>query len=293
MKMTLDIINSAMANHPKACLAFSGGSDSVLLLDIIFRHTPHRPEIIFADSQMEYEDTLPFIQKVCADYGAELHVAKATRTPAEQWQKQGYPMQGKLAARVWMQKHRGRDFGFKMDVSSCCRNMKIAPARKLARELGCTLQFTGVRGGTDDMLRALRAIKDSATHYVKQDKLTICNPLTGWTDCMVKRYREKHNLPQHPARLRGAQTIGCVCCGGGSQFSISAYRLLRKTWPEGWHKYVVELGLGAIILSIKHDEPLATVKAALDQMGGLATVAQERPFIFDFTRKEPLPGYSK
>ncbi len=293
MKMTLDIINEAMADHPKACIAFSGGSDSILLLDIIHRHTDHRPLIIFADSQMEYPETETFCREVCKSYGQELHVAKANRTPAEQWQKQGWPMMGKIAARTWMSRHKKNPLGFKIDVSSCCRNMKIAPARKLARDFGCTLQFTGVRGGTDDMLRALRAIKDSATHYVKQDKLTICNPLTGWTDTMGRRYREQHNLPQHPAKKRGAMTIGCVCCGGGSQFSISAFRLLRQTWPEGWQKYIVELGLGEIILSIKYNEPLDKIKAAITNMGGLATVAQQRPWIFDFTRKEPLPGYSK
>jgi 3'-phosphoadenosine 5'-phosphosulfate sulfotransferase (PAPS reductase)/FAD synthetase len=143
------------------------------------------------------------------------------------------------------------------------------------------------------MLRALRQIKDSSIHFVKQDKLWICNPLTGWTDCMGRRYREKHNLPQHPARSRGAQTIGCVVCGGGSQFSISAFRLLRTTWPEAWQKYIVDIGMGEIILSIKYDEPLDKVKATLDRMGGLETVAKERPWIFDFTAKHPLPGYVK
>jgi 3'-phosphoadenosine 5'-phosphosulfate sulfotransferase (PAPS reductase)/FAD synthetase len=293
MKTTLNIINAAMADHPKACLAFSGGSDSVLLLDIIFRHTQHRPLVIFCDSQMEYPSTESFCREVCKSYGAELHVAKAIRTPEEQWKKQGFPMLGKIAARTWMQRHKQNPLGFRIDVSSCCRNLKIAPARKLARELDCTLQFTGVRGGSDDMLRGLRAIKDGSSHYVKQDKLTICNPLTGWTDCMGRRYREQHHLPTHPAKLRGAMTIGCVCCGGGSQFTISAYRLLRTTWPSGWWRYIVTAGMGPIILSIKHNSPLDKVKAALDQMGGLATVAKERPWIFDFTRMPPLPGYSK
>ena len=293
MITTLDIINEAMAKSKKACLAFSGGNDSVLLLDIIYRHTAHRPVVIFADSQMEYPETEAFCREVCDYYGAEFHIAKATRTPQEQWQKQGWPMMGKIAARTWMQKHKQNPPGFKIDVSSCCRNIKIAPARKLAKALGCDLQLTGVRGSSDDMLRGLRAIKDGATHYVKQDKLTICNPLTGWTDTMGRRYREKYNLPQHPAKARGAMTIGCVCCGGGSQFTISAFRLLRQTWPEAWWKYIVEIGMGEIILAIKYDEPLERVKAVITSMGGLDAVAKERPWLFDFTRKEPLPGYVK
>lgn len=294
MKTTINIINEAMATSRKACLAFSGGSDSVLLLDIVYKHTNHRPLVIFADSQMEYPETEAFCREVCGHYRAKLHVARATRTPEEQWQKQGWPMMGKIAARTWMQKHRGANhLGFKMDVSSCCRNMKIAPARKLARSLGCDLQLTGTRGSTDDMLRGLRAIKDGATHYVKTDRMTICNPLTGWTDTMGRRYRDRHNLPIHPAKARGAMTIGCVCCGGGSQFTISAFRLLRKTWPEAWRKYIVEIGMGEIILAIKYDQPIERVKATLAEMGGLEAVAQERPWVFDFTAKKPAPGYVK
>lgn len=293
MKATLDIINEAMATSQRACLAFSGGSDSVLLLDIIYRHTKHRPFVIFADSQMEYPETEAFCREVCDYYKADLHIARADRTPEEQWKKQGWPMMGKIAARTWMQRHRKRPLGFKIDVSSCCRNMKIAPARKLARKLGSDLQFTGVRGSSDDMLRGLRAIKDGATHYVKSDKLTICNPLTGWTDTMGRRYRDKHNLPVHPAKSRGAMTIGCVCCGGGSQFTISAFRLLRQTWPEAWWRYIVTVGMGEIILAIKYDQHIDKVKAALAAMGGLEAVAKERPYLFDFTVKKPAPGYVK
>ncbi len=293
MKTTIDIINEAMASSQKACLAFSGGSDSVLLLDIVYKHTAHRPVVIFADSQMEYPETEAFCREVCGYYQAELHVARATRTPEEQWQKQGWPMMGKFAARIWMQRHKQRPLGFKLDVSSCCRNMKIAPARKLARKLGCDLQLTGTRGSSDDALRGLRAIKDGATHYVKSDKLTICNPLTGWTDTMGRRYRDKYNLPIHPAKARGAITIGCVPCGGGAQYTNSGFRCLRQTWPDGWWKYIVEVGMGKIILAIKYDVSLDTLEAAVEEMGGLEVVAKERPWLFDFSAKSPLRGYVK
>ena len=63
MRTALRIINEAMAAHRKACLAFSGGSDSVLLMDLIFRHTEHRPVVVFADSQMEYPETEAFCRR--------------------------------------------------------------------------------------------------------------------------------------------------------------------------------------------------------------------------------------
>lgn len=200
MKTTLAIIDAAVKEHPRVALAFSGGADSMVLMDIVFRHTPHRPLVVFSDSGMEYPQTLPFVEMVCARYGADLRVAWPARTPEEQWRRSGWPMLGKLAARLWMQKHRGRQFDIRLDVSSCCRTMKIAPARRLVKTLGCTLQLTGQRGGVDDSLRGMRAFKDGAFHYVEADHLTICNPLLGWTDMMIRRYTQRHDLPRHPAR---------------------------------------------------------------------------------------------
>jgi len=293
MQITLSIINQAMATSKKACIAFSGGTDSMILLDIIHRHTKHRPLVIFADSQMEYPETEDFCRNIAEQYGAPFHVARADRTPEEQWKKQGWPMLGKVADRTWMRRHKGRDFGFKLDISSCCRNLKILPGRKLAKALGCDLQITGTRGSSDDRLRGMRTMKDGATHYVKVDKITICNPLTGWTDTMGRRYRDRYNLPEHPAKARGAVTIGCVACGGGSQFTISLFRLLRKTWPEAWWQYIVEIGMGEIILAIKWDAPLRQIRNIIENAGGIEKIAKERPWIFDFTSKHLLPGHDK
>lgn len=293
MKTTLAIIDAAMREHPRAALAFSGGTDSVILLDIIYRLTPYRPLVVFSDSGLEYPDTRPFIEEVCRRYGAELHVAVAPRTPEEQWLRQGWPMLGKLAARIWMQKHRGRGYGFKLDVSSCCRTLKIAPGRRMMRKLGCTMHFTGQRGGQDDRLRGLRAIRDGAIHYIKTDRLTICNPLLGWTDTMGRRYTRRNDLPIHPAKARGAVTIGCVFCGGGAQFTASAFRILRQSWPEAWRRFILEAAAGEIILALKYDRPLAIVRRAVEAAGGLAHLAEERPWIFDFTCRTPQPAYDK
>jgi 3'-phosphoadenosine 5'-phosphosulfate sulfotransferase (PAPS reductase)/FAD synthetase len=293
MKTTLDLIDAAIRAHPAACVAFSGGTDSLVLLDIMHRYTPHRPPVLFADSQMEYPETLPFIRETCERYGAALHVARAQRTPLDQWRRHGWPMLGKLAARKWMQAHRQRGFGFRLDVSACCRSMKIAPARRLMRELGLELQFTGQRGQTDDALRGLRQIKDGATFYHKGDKIWLCNPLAGWSDMMIRRYVRQHRLPEHPAKAKGAETIGCVYCGGGAQFTNSGFRILRRTWPAAWRRLMVDWRAGEIVLTVKYDRPLPVIREAICELGGLDRLAREKPWLFDFIRTTPLQGYAK
>jgi len=291
MKRTLSIIARAYTVGENPVVAFSGGTDSAVLLDILYTRTDHRPPLLYVDDQMSDPATLPHVRETAQRYGARLILARADRTPLEQWQAQGWPMLGKLAARKWMQQHPDR--GFRLDVSSCCRRMKIAPGRQAMKAAGSNLQFTGQRGQSDDALRGMRSKKDSSLHYVKTDKLWIANPLDGWTDTMIRRYVEAHDLPLHPARARGAQTIGCLFCGGGAQFDNSGFRHLRRLYPDAWRQLMVDWRAGEIVLAIKHDVPLVTIRAAIQRLGGLQAIARERPHVFDFLRTKPLKGYSK
>jgi 3'-phosphoadenosine 5'-phosphosulfate sulfotransferase (PAPS reductase)/FAD synthetase len=183
--------------------------------------------------------------------------------------------------------------GFSINVSECCRAMKIKPARTLARNLGLELQITGQRGSQDDSLRGLRTLKDGHIFYQQRDRLWIVNPLTDWTDAEIQGYIKQHKLEEHPARTRGALTIGCVYCGGGSQYTNSGYRILRKTWPEAWRRLIVEWGVGFVILALKHKRPIYEIAGAVQELGGLQTLAKFQPWLFDFTRKTPQPGYQK
>ena len=290
MEITKQIIKDACKKSPVRSIAFSGGSDSMVLLDMLYK-SGIRPEVIFADSQMEYKGTIPFIKKVCKEYGLNLHIAKAETTPIEQWRKTGWAMLGKLSARLWQQKN--KDKGFKLDVTACCRKMKIAPARKLTREVGAEVQFTGQRGNQDDRLRGMRELKDGSLRYVKQDKIFICNPLLGWTDTMIRRYTIQNNLMIHPKKKEGAQTIGCMFCGGGAQFDNSGFKILRRTDKKAWYKFMVEWEAGFIILAIKYKVSLTEIKEVVGRMGGLGKIAKDTPWMFDYLRMKPLRGYDK
>jgi len=291
MKTTLDIIDRAARQHPRFTVAYSGGSDSNVLLDILFHRTPHRPAVIFADSQLEYPGTLEYLQERCASYGATLKIARAKQTPVDIWRKHGWPFWGKQSARLFMQKN--PELGVRCDVSTCCRKLKIEPARRLSKALGATAMLVGTKGKEDDALRGLRAVKDGATVYVKQDDLVSVAPLTGWTDTMVRRYLRVNGISSHPAKRAGALTIGCVVCGGGAQFDNSGWRILRRTWPEGWRWFFVACEAGPAMLAVKYRRPLKEVLEAIAVLGGLEKVAETRPWLFDFLQVPPKKGYDK
>jgi 3'-phosphoadenosine 5'-phosphosulfate sulfotransferase (PAPS reductase)/FAD synthetase len=270
-----------------------------VLLDLIAKTaTPGRPRlaaieipVTWANTQMEYPGTEAFIRQAVKRYGMNLRIATAATTPLELWRRQGWPMLGKMAARLWMTQHPDR--GFKINVSECCRTMKILPARRLTKALGCDLQFTGQRGQVDDNLRAMRDREDGAIFYQAKDKIWIANPLAGWSDGEIKGYLAANKIKQHPAKAAGAKMIGCVFCGGGSQYTNSGYRILRKTWPEAWRWFMVDAGAGPVILALKYKAPIEDVLQAVKALGGLGKLAEERPWIFDFTKATPLKGYDK
>lgn len=292
MKTTREIIRHAFRNY-RPVLAFSGGGDSAVLLDIV-TEMGYRPPLVFADSQMEYPATVEHVKAQAEKYNLPLTIAKAEITPHQNWQKNGYPMLGKMAARLWMQKHRGaKDAGFKIDVSTCCRKMKIAPAREAIHNLSCNANMTGQRGGEDDQLRGLREFKEGAIRYLKTDDLTVINPLLGWTDTMVARYTEAHNLPIHPLKAQGALTIGCIYCGGGAQFDNSGFRVLRHTDPAAFRRMLVEYDFAPIIISIRYDCHIDTARAAIEACGGTEQLIKDRPHVFDFLRHKPLKGYAR
>jgi len=274
-------------------VAISGGTDSLVLIDILHKAMAEGPPAVFCDTGMEYTETKIFVSKIAKQYGVPLYTARPTRSPREQWEKKGWPFLGKLPARKWMQAHKERDYGFRLNVTACCQAMKIAPVRKLMKKHGYQLKFAGVRGAPDDQLRSLRAHKDGSLYKNKESSLWQAHPLLGWTDGQVIKYTKDNKLPRHPLKKRGLLTTGCIYCGGGCQFENSGYRILRHIDQEAWRRFFLEWRAGEILLAIKHDRPLWLVQEAVDELGGLEKLAEDRPFIFDYCRTKPLKGYER
>lgn len=293
MTITGDIIDMAFRKYRPA-VAFSGGGDSMVVLDLCLRRG-HKPPLVYVDTQMEWNSSQPYVADFAKRNGLELHIAKAEMTPLEVWQRYGFPMLGKMPARMWMRTHPAKDYGFKVDCSTCCRKIKIEPGRLKAKEIGCNAMLSGLRGNADDRLRGLRSIKDGAVIYLKQDQLTQINPIDGWTDSMVRRYTKRHKLEINPIKAAGMSSVGCRYCGGGSRYVDNTIRFLRHHDPADWRHLMTDLGHARTILAIKYDAPLEVIDAAIDKLGGLGRMLDAMPHVFDFLQFPPLSidGYDK
>lgn len=78
-------------------VAFSGGKDSVVALDIVQRAIPHDDFLVlFGDTQMEFSDTYDVIEQTkrqCEEKGIRFLIARSKLEPGYTWDKIGPPAQ--------------------------------------------------------------------------------------------------------------------------------------------------------------------------------------------------------
>ena len=115
-------------------VAFSGGKDSVVTLDLVQRALPHNKfKVLFGDTGMESPDTYKEIKSIeqdCKDIKVEFLKAKSCLSPAQSWNVFGPPA---------------------VTIRWCCSVHKSAPQILLLREYTQNptvrgMAFTGIRG---------------------------------------------------------------------------------------------------------------------------------------------------
>jgi phosphoadenosine phosphosulfate reductase len=78
-------------------VAFSGGKDSIVTLDLVQRSLPHSAfKVLFGDTKMEFPDTYDVVRKIqanCSDQGIDFLRATSHFSPYDSWEMFGPPAQ--------------------------------------------------------------------------------------------------------------------------------------------------------------------------------------------------------
>lgn len=200
-------------------VAFSGGKDSIVLLDLIERALPKTSYmVVFGDTGMEFPDTYDVIDKVeahCKNEGIEFYRAKSHLAPMESWKLFGPPSN----VLRW-----------------CCTVHKAAPQTLKIREvLGKSdyvgVDFVGVR--RDESLR--RSEYDYESYGKKQKGQFSQNPILDWNSAEIWMYIYTQQLTINNAYKKGNSRAGCLFCpmghGKSDYFRICSY-------PNEMEKYI-------------------------------------------------------
>lgn len=182
-------------------VAYSGGKDSVVVLDLVQRALPHQAfKVFFGDTDMELPTTYELVEKEairCQKEGIAFYKAKAQRSAMQAWRLFGPP-----ARRLrW-----------------CCTVHKTAPVIALLRELYegkavRSMMITGVRGGES----VSRAAYDEISQGKKLAGQYSFHPLLNWTSAEIFLYIYAHELPLNDAYKRGFNRVGCIMCPNSSE----------------------------------------------------------------------------
>ena len=191
-------------------VAFSGGKDSVVALDIVQRALPHNAfKVLFGDTGMEFPDTYDCVNRIseyCKDHEIEFLRAKSELTPDQTWGCFGPP----AVTNRW-----------------CCSVHKTSPQVRLLQSVtGISnftgMAFTGVRG---DESIARSEYEDVSLGGKHQGQYS-CHPIIEWNSAELFNYIYANDLVLNEAYKKGNTRAGCLVC----PMSSGKHEYIKRQW---------------------------------------------------------------
>ncbi len=197
-------------NQLPVTISFSGGKDSLVVLDLLSSITKDFTAI-FIDTGLEHPKTREYVEKLVKDRGVRLLTA-----PAGDAFEDNFPAFGPPA----------KDFRW------CCKVCKLAPASKVIEEK--FPQGTLTAEGN----RRLESFSRAYTELVHENPFvpgqTIVNPIRDWTALDIWLYIIWRELPYNSLYDEDIERVGCWMCPSSLASECAEISRMSPDLAKAW-----------------------------------------------------------
>ena len=246
-------------------VSFSGGKDSLVLLDLVRSLYPSTPAVYF-DTGLEWPELREFVFTV-----PNLVVIKPRKTFKQVIETNGYPVVSKeIAQKIYEirnsnsqklidKRPKGDNNGngklsdkwhfllkAPFDISHrCCYVMKKAPAASYERITG-NRPFVGLRAD-ESSLRMTSYLKTGCNAFSGKRPMSL--PIAFWTDEDIWAYIKQKNLSYPSIYDRGYRQTGCMFCMFGvfAEGSPNRFQKMAQTHPKQHSYCMKQLGIQEVM----------------------------------------------
>lgn len=207
-RKSIEFIHDVIAKNPgiQPTVSYSGGKDSLVTLLITLKAGLRLP-LIFADTGLEFPETIENVHKVSEQFGLPLIAESGNSGFWETFEKQGPPA---------------------VDYRWCCKACKLTPVKTLIEnEWGEAISFIGQR--------KFESAKRMQSPRVWRNRNVPCQisaaPIQHWTAMHDWLYLFRKNAPYNPLYELGLDRIGCFMCPSSD---IACMKDIEARYPEMW-----------------------------------------------------------
>lgn len=261
-------------------VAFSGGKDSQVLLDLVWSLYPDVPAV-FSNTGLEYPEIVQFVKDIKANNpDREVVIVRPKRTFRDVVLNEGYPVVSKKTSRMlrilktkkddpnWENTYRLYDTGIKQDGSYssasklpnkwrpllaqnwnatelCCDILKKEPLDTYSKESG-RKRYMGIMSAEG----GLREKRHICNIFDTRDPSSA--PLLFWAEQDIWDYIRSMKLPYSSIYDMGESRTGCMFCmfGAHMEKGLNRFQRMEKTHPKQ-HSYCInDLGMGKVLDAI-------------------------------------------
>jgi 3'-phosphoadenosine 5'-phosphosulfate sulfotransferase (PAPS reductase)/FAD synthetase len=251
-------------------VAFSGGKDSTVLLDMVRKLYPS-VLAVFVNTGLEYPEVIKFVRtisnviwlkpkmrfkEVISKYGypiiskevsQKISEAKTTKS-AKLYHKRLFGEGSYKSGKIPKKWQYLINADFKIS-HKCCDVIKKSPSRRFEKETGL-MPIMGTMAG-DSHLRRQKYLRNGCATFTGKIE---SNPLSFWLENDVWDYIKTNKLDYSEIYDKGYKNTGCTwCCFGVHLDKYNKFQLMETTHPKMWDYCINKLGIGRILKLIKVD----------------------------------------